>query len=126
MYKNVDVLLSAARTLIEDVRTISVAYKEAPDKKKKGDETLFKDIETSINTFQEKISKVAANSGSLISDVNVKKDVSTIEAGLKYQIAPILDLVLCLPMNDLHAKQVSRGEKKVVRRKLKMNTKAKL
>lgn len=81
--KNVDCLLVATRTLVEDVRAFNVRYKEALEKKKEDDDTLFKGIDTSINTFQERILNVATDSRSLLFDVHVNKSISLIEACFK-------------------------------------------
>lgn len=51
-----------------------------------------KSIETSLNTFQEEISKYANHSSS--SMVQMSKVVSSIKASSESQLAPILDLVL--------------------------------
>lgn len=105
-------MLSATRTLIEDIRAFNIEYKESFEKKKEEDETLFKGIEIYISTFQEQISKVAANSRSSISDANVNKVVSLIEACFKSQLALILDLVPPIPKNSPRVMQVSQGREK--------------
>lgn len=65
-------LLDSTRTLVEDVHAFNVEYKELLEKKKEGDESLFRGFEKSLNTIEEQIWKVAASSGSLISDAHVR------------------------------------------------------
>lgn len=58
--KNVDCLLGATQTLVEDVCAFNVEYKETLEKKNACDDTLFKGLEKSLTTFLEQILKVAA------------------------------------------------------------------
>lgn len=72
---NVDCLLAATCTLVEDVCAFNIDYTKSLVKKKDDDDTLLKGIKSSINTFKEKLQKVALDSSSLLSDEHVTKAV---------------------------------------------------
>ncbi|CAI9271697.1 unnamed protein product [Lactuca saligna] len=103
-----DLITSKVKKIyVEDIRDFNVDYKTKLEKNVDKDGEVFKDIETSLNTFQEHISKLTANSTSLMFDANNAKDV--LEACFKSHIAPILDLVFRLPTNSPRAMQVSQA-----------------
>ncbi|CAI9281327.1 unnamed protein product [Lactuca saligna] len=97
--QNVDVLLGATRTLIEDIRAFNKHYVEEWKLMKELDGKVFTNIDNALTSFHDRLPKFDIPSMTSISQEQISSMVSSMESCFKTQLAPILVLVLRLPTN---------------------------
>lgn len=97
--QNVDVLLGATRTLIEDIHAFNKYYVEEWKLKKESDGKVFTNTDNSLTSFHDRLLKFDIPSMTSISQEKISFMVSSVESYFKTQLALILVLVLRLPTN---------------------------
>lgn len=123
---NVDVILAASRTLIEDIRAFHKDYEEEMKLKKEYDENTFRGNKNSLTSFHDRLLKFNVQTTTSISEEQITTIVSSIDSCFKTHLALMLDLVLQLPTNAPRLSMlVSQGGIRVVHQNMDMNTKVK-
>ncbi|CAI9278664.1 unnamed protein product [Lactuca saligna] len=106
--EKVDVVADAIAKLVE----YNTSYSTKRDAKTELGSQVFAKLEEFLSSIKESISKADLLNRSSISQESISKLISSIEANLKAELAPILELVLLLLTNAPPAKQVSQREEK--------------
>lgn len=108
LHNKFDFVLDAIAKLVE----FNTSYSTKLEAKSKQDSMVFAKLEEFLSSIQESISKVDLSTQSIVSQESISQLISKIETNIKTELAPILELVLHLPINTPRAMQLSqRGDK---------------
>ena len=84
-------------------------YTDKLEAKSEKDSQVFEKMEEFLSSIKESILKVNLLHQSTVSQETISQLISTIKTNMKSELAPILELVLCLPNDSPRAVQVSQG-----------------
>lgn len=107
--EKIDVVASATTRSIEDLIAFNKDYSNDLKVKTKKGEKMFEKVEVFLINFKETLSKVDLPCQSSISQESISAMVSSIESCFKEKLAPILNLVIRLPINATCLVHVSQG-----------------
>lgn len=107
--KKVDLVAITTTRLIEDLTAFNKNYYDDLNVKTEKDEKVFEKIDKFLFDYKKSLSKVDLLSQSSISQDSISEIVSSIESSSTTELAPVINLVLRLPMNAPRFVHVSQG-----------------